>query len=34
MGEMKNACKTLFGKPEIKRPLVDGRIILEWIYGK
>jgi len=38
MGQMRNACKILDGKPEGKRPLgtlsADGRIILEWILGK
>jgi hypothetical protein len=37
MGEI-NAYKILVGKPEGKRPLrrpsLDGRIILKWILGK
>jgi len=38
MGEMRNACKTLVGKPEGKKPFgrlgIDGKIIVEWILGK
>jgi hypothetical protein len=38
MGEMRNACKILVGKPEGRDHsediVVDGRIILEWIVGK
>jgi hypothetical protein len=38
MGEMRNACKILVGKPEGKRPLSRPthrwRIILKWILGK
>jgi hypothetical protein len=38
MGKMRNAYKLLVGKPEGKGPLkdtgIDGRIILEWIFGK
>jgi hypothetical protein len=38
MGQTKISYKILVGKPEGKRRLedlnVDGRIILEWIFGK
>jgi hypothetical protein len=34
MRQMRNAYKTLVGKPEGKRQLVDERIVLEWILGK
>jgi hypothetical protein len=38
MEEMRNAFKTLVGKPEWKRThgrlSVDGKLILEWILGK
>jgi hypothetical protein len=39
MGDIRNAYKVLFGKPERKRLLpgnlvVGGRIILEWILNK
>jgi hypothetical protein len=38
MGEMRSACKILFGKPEGKYRSgdlgVDGKIIVEWILGK
>lgn len=37
-GEIRNACKILVGKPEIKGRLkdvfVDDRIILKWTLGK
>jgi hypothetical protein len=37
MGEMRNACNILVGKPKGKRPLGrpghNGRIILDWILG-
>jgi hypothetical protein len=38
MGDMRKTFKILVGKPERERPLedlsVDGRIILEWIFGE
>ena len=34
MGERRGVCRVLLGKPEGKRPLVDGRIILRWIFRK
>jgi hypothetical protein len=38
MGEKRNACRILVGKPEGKRPLEDldvgRRIILEWILER
>jgi len=38
MGEGRSVYRILVGKPEGRRPLgdpsVDGRIILEWIFGK
>jgi hypothetical protein len=39
IGETRNACNILVGKPEGKRDHsgdlgVDGKIILEWILGK
>jgi hypothetical protein len=38
MGEMRNACNILVGKPEEKRPIErprrDARMILKWIWGK
>jgi hypothetical protein len=33
MGEKRNTCRILVGKPEGKRPL-GGRIILEWILER
>jgi hypothetical protein len=38
LGEIRNAYKILVGKPEGRRPLrrpsVDGRVILKWILEK
>jgi hypothetical protein len=34
IGEIRNACKVLVGKPEWKRPVADERLILKWILGK
>jgi hypothetical protein len=38
IGEMRNVCEILVGKPEGKRPLgrpgMGGRIILKWVLGK
>jgi hypothetical protein len=38
MGEMRNVYKLLVGKPErkrqLRRPSVDGRIILGWVLGR
>jgi hypothetical protein len=38
MGERRGVYRVLVGKPEgrrsLGRPGVDGRIILEWIFGK
>jgi hypothetical protein len=36
VGEVRNSCRVLVGKPEAKRPLgkTEGRIILKWIFGK
>jgi len=37
-GERRGVCRILVGKPEGKRPLaipvIDGRIILRWIFRK
>jgi hypothetical protein len=38
VGDMRNAHNVLVVKPERKRPFkvlgIDGRVILEWIFGK
>jgi len=37
MGERRDVCRVLVGKPEGQRPLrrrIDGRIILRWIFRK
>jgi hypothetical protein len=38
MGEMRNSCTILIGKPEGKRAYgilgVEGKIVLNWILGK
>ena len=34
MGEGRDVHRVLVGKPEGKRSLGDGRIILRWIFGK
>jgi hypothetical protein len=34
MGEKRGIYRVLVGKPEGKRPGIDGRIVLRWIFGK
>jgi hypothetical protein len=34
MGERRAIYRVLVGKPEGKRPVIDGRIVLIWIFRK